>query len=162
MLNGQPCPLPDWPAEWSLLNSTVMMASGPAAFAPKHHWGMASLDWGVNVNTWIKDGAAHSTCEATSTASCLALKTAGKLTRCSIYHNMELALEWLESNRAVMDAQHIEQGYVKQGVVHRTGLHCRTLFLDLHLCHNHHHQLLLLLLPLLLLPSLLQFERNQE
>ena len=29
--------------------------------------------------------------------------------RCTIYHNMELALEWLESNRAVMDQVRLAQ-----------------------------------------------------
>lgn len=39
------------------------------------------------------------------------LKKAGKVRRCTIYHNMELALEWLESNRAVMDQSHVDLGW---------------------------------------------------
>jgi len=35
-------------------------------------------------------------------ANCRALKAAGLAHRCFIYHNMELGLEWLESQRAVM------------------------------------------------------------
>lgn len=44
-------------------------------------------------------------------ANCAALKKAGKVRRCTIYHNMQLALQWLESNRAVMDQAHIDAGW---------------------------------------------------
>jgi hypothetical protein len=39
------------------------------------------------------------------------LKQAGEIKRCGIYHNMQLALEWLESNRAVMDEAHVKEGW---------------------------------------------------
>ena len=44
----------------------------------------------------------NSTCEATSIRGCQLLKASGLVKRCFIYHNMELALQWLESQRAVM------------------------------------------------------------
>eukprot|EP01052_Picozoa_sp_SAG31_P037143 SAG31_NODE_4750_length_2980_cov_1.358209_1_plen_170_part_00 len=31
--------------------------------------------------------------------------------RCGIYHNMELSLQWLESQRAVMDGEHVAAGW---------------------------------------------------
>lgn len=33
------------------------------------------------------------------------------MTRCGIYHNLELSLQWLESQRAVMDAAHVDLGW---------------------------------------------------
>lgn len=45
----------------------------------------------------------HTTsCEAVSRENCRLLKAAGKASRCFSYRNFELALEWLESQRAVM------------------------------------------------------------
>ena len=41
-------------------------------------------------------------CEEVSTTGCRKLKAAGKASKCFIYHNMELALEWEESQRKVM------------------------------------------------------------
>lgn len=122
MLNGEPCPLPDWRADWSLRNSTAMMAhssiwTGPVR--PTHHWGLLSIDHGCNRggkpgptnHGWNRLGPEHATCEATSAANCLALKNAGLVTRCGIYHNLELSLQWLESQRAVMDEAHVAAGW---------------------------------------------------
>lgn len=72
------------------------------SFDPVNHWGYASLDWSVGRATWLNPDRNKSTCEATSTANCAELKASGKVVRCGIYHNVELALQWLESNRAVM------------------------------------------------------------
>jgi hypothetical protein len=121
-IDGLTCPVPatspasaplpgTWVIDYSLRNSTACMPeySGGAlnniSFipAPGHHWGLASLDWEVGRGTWLNPSDVNaSTCEATSIANCRALKASGALTRCSIYHNVELALQWLESNRAVM------------------------------------------------------------
>ena len=70
--------------------------------APGHHWGLVSLDWAVGKVAWLKPDRRLSTCEASSAANCAALKASGAVKRCSIYHNVELALEWIESARAVM------------------------------------------------------------
>ena len=122
MLNGEPCPMPSWAPDWSLRNSTAMMAhsniwTGPVQ--PVHHWGLLSIDWGCNRggdpgpanHGWNRLGPAHATCEATSAANCVALKEAGLVTRCGIYHNLELSLQWLESQRAVMDEAHVAAGW---------------------------------------------------
>ena len=70
--------------------------------APGHHWGMVSLDWQVGEATWLSPNRSASECEAVSAANCARLKAAGSVTRCGIYHNVELALQWIESSRAVM------------------------------------------------------------
>jgi hypothetical protein len=80
-------------------------------FAPKNHWGYASLDWSCGAKRWINKDPTKTTCEETSAANCQRLKQQGKVNRCGIYHNMELALEWLESNRAVMDQSHVQAGW---------------------------------------------------
>ena len=93
MLNGFPCPTPQWQPEWSLAASTYVFPSDkPAAsfppFAPVHKWGMVQLDWAVGGEVWLKPDRNQSTCEAQSIANCAALKANGTAQRCLIYHNM--------------------------------------------------------------------------
>jgi hypothetical protein len=80
-----------------------------------------TLDWQANRKFWLNDDPKKTTCEAANARNCAELKQAGKVKRCTIYHNMELALEWLESNRAVMDQVHVEAGWFlkyKNGTVY--------------------------------------------
>ena len=122
MLNNESCPIPrGWEADWSVLNSSAMMAAAESdgGFKPVHKWGYVTLDWQAGMLSWLQrppgstapTDPAKTTCEATSAANCAALKAAGAVKRCGIYHNMELALQWLESNRAVMDDAHIKAGW---------------------------------------------------
>ena len=99
-----PPPPPPWPAEWNLTRSTVVQPGTPSAdyFTPANAWGLVSIDWGVASAIWSKGGRSASTCEAVSVEGCRRLKAAGKASRCFIYHNFELALEWLESQHRVM------------------------------------------------------------
>ena len=80
-------------------------------FVPAHRWGLISLDNRVGIETWAADGPSHASLEATSAANCRLMKQRGLVARCSIYHNLELALEWLESERRVMDRAHVERGW---------------------------------------------------
>jgi len=82
----------------------VCQPGGPGWFSPSpsRPWGLVSLDWSVAQDSWLAANRSESTCEATSIEGCRALKANGTAVRCFIYHNMELALEWLESQRAVM------------------------------------------------------------
>ena len=69
---------------------------------PNHTWGLIAQDWSIARGTWFTGDPANSTCEAALTESCRRLKAAGRVTRCFIYHNSELALQWMESQRAIM------------------------------------------------------------
>ena len=114
MLNNESCPIPrDWEVDWSVINSTALMASRGSAeeFNPVHRWGYVTLDWQAGWKRWVKRDPRKATCEATSSDNCVRLKQAGKVKRCGIYHNMQLALEWLESERVVMDDAHVKQGW---------------------------------------------------
>ena len=112
MMNYFGCPLPvGWDVDWALFNSTIAMPEkggagvSDAGFepAPGHHWGAVSLDWQVGEGTWLNSSDyKSSTCEAVSAANCARLKASGAVKRCGIYHNVELALSWIESARAVM------------------------------------------------------------
>lgn len=106
-LNGNPCPTPTWPVEWNLTRSTICQPGGAAFsgyfYPPSYqHWGFVSLDWSVAVDLWLNEDRRNSTCEETLRQNCELLKSGGLVTRCFIYHNTELALEWIESQREVM------------------------------------------------------------
>jgi hypothetical protein len=101
-LNGVPCPPPTWSPTWNLTQSTIIQPSSNSFFLPNHTFGLISLDWTVARSIWFQGNTKNTTCEATSITGCKMLKDAGLTTRCFIYHNMELALEWLESQRLVM------------------------------------------------------------
>jgi len=104
--NGTTCPPPKWKPQWHLSLSTMCQPGGgddyfvPPANQP---WGLVSLDWSVNEKTWRHpEDMTKCTCEATSIENCRRIKAVSPGTRCFIYHNLELALEAMESQRAVM------------------------------------------------------------
>ena len=102
-LNGLSCPPPRWTPTWNLTQSTVIQPGHTVGyFMPEHTWGLVSLDWSVARGTWFTGNTSNTTCEAVLRENCRLLKAAGKATRCFGYHNTELALEWLESQRAIM------------------------------------------------------------
>ena len=102
-LNGLPCAPPLWAPVWNLTESTVIETGHTASyFMPAHAWGLISLDWSVARGTWFTGNASNSTCEATQRENCRLLKQAGRAVRCSVYKNSELALQWMESQRAIM------------------------------------------------------------
>ena len=51
---------------------------------------------------WRRDNQNKGTIEATLTENCRRIKAVSPHTRCFVYHNLELALQAFESNRAVM------------------------------------------------------------
>ena len=60
------------------------------------------LPGSVAKSIWGKNGLHNGTIEATSREGCRLIKAASPQTKCFIYHNMELALESMESQRTVM------------------------------------------------------------
>jgi hypothetical protein len=108
-VNKTACPAPRWPPQWNLTLSTcVQPGSGvsPGYFEPNasQPWGLVSLDWSTAGTIWQhgSNNRSVATIEATSTEGCHRIKLRSPHSRCFIYHNMELALEALESQRAVM------------------------------------------------------------
>ena len=102
--NHTPCPPPTWTPTWNLTMSTLCQPSSVGYFVmpAEKPWGLVSLDWSVARSIWQKNGNMNGTVEATSTEGCRQLKEVSPNTKCFIYHNMELALEALESQRKVM------------------------------------------------------------
>ena len=102
--NNTPCPPPTWVPQWNLSMSTICQPSSPGYFVVPQDkpYGLVSLDWSVARDIWNKNGVGNATIEATSVEGCRQIKAVSPNTKCFIYHNMELALQSLESQRAVM------------------------------------------------------------
>lgn len=103
--NGVGCAPPSWPVEWNLTMSTIGNPGGGSGYwlpPAGQVWGLLSLDWGTASSIWDVGGLMNATVEATLTTNCRMIKELSPGTRCFIYHNNELALEVLESQRKVM------------------------------------------------------------
>lgn len=102
-----PCPLPQWAPVWQLNRSTICQPGMTADYldpAAAARWGLVSLDWSIAYNVWHGDGQpANMTGAATLVEQCRRIKQVDSTTRCFVYRNTELALEWMEPHRAVMD-----------------------------------------------------------
>lgn len=105
--NSSPCPPPHgWAPEWSLTYSSTCEPSSSDMFLPPpdEPWGLVDLDWSVGSSIWDKNGPANGTIEATLVANCQQIKEAtGNKSRCAVYHNTELCLEAMESQRAILN-----------------------------------------------------------
>jgi hypothetical protein len=94
-------------ARHNLTLSTVIEPGGDLApgyfeLNASRPFGLVSLDWIVASRIWRRDNQNESTIEATLTENCRRIKAVSPHTRCFVYHNLELALQAFESNRAVM------------------------------------------------------------
>jgi hypothetical protein len=101
------CPLPTWNVTWDLAQSTaigLMNVSGFFDAADAARWGLVSFDWNNGRENWIKDTPLDT--EASMVTQCKMVKQHNPNTRCFVYRNTELALDWLSTQRAVMDKDH--------------------------------------------------------
>lgn len=103
-----PCPTPNWPPVWAINRSTMAQPGGndgdgwlDAAAAAR--FGLISLDWSVANGVWRGNGdVKNMTGAATLVEQCRRIKAVDPTTKCFVYRNTELALEWMEMHRAVM------------------------------------------------------------
>ena len=107
--NGSACAPAPWPPAWSLrASSTCYPDHETGYFVPPadQPWGLVPVSWTNAMDIWKRPNDFNSTCEAAMREGCRRIKAVNNATRCFRYNNMELALAFLESNRAVMDEAH--------------------------------------------------------
>ena len=105
--DNDPCPLPPWNATWDLARSTAIQPCNTSGFYDPEFaakWGLVSFDWSNAKDLWLAQ-TPH-TCEELLVEQCHKVKQINPETKCFVYRNTELALEWLSSQRAVMDELH--------------------------------------------------------
>ena len=108
--NGDPpCPLPQWAASWALNRSIVTQPGNVPGFlnaSAAARFGLVSLDWSVASAVWRPGGAAQACATTTGAATlveqCRQIKAVDATTRCFVYRNTILFLEWLEPQRSAM------------------------------------------------------------
>ena len=103
---NKPCPLPKWTATWDLARSTAIHPCNFSGFYdPKYaaKWGLVSFSWQNDEPGWTP-GAVD--CQERMVEQCRLVKKLNPQTKCFVYRNTELALEWLSTQKAVMDEQH--------------------------------------------------------
>jgi hypothetical protein len=104
--NGAPpCPLPVWEPTYQLNRSTIAQPGNTEGYlnaTEAGRWGLLSLDWSIANGIWNTGNRSNATGAATLVEQCRQIKAVNPLTKCFVYRNTELALEWLEPQRAVM------------------------------------------------------------
>ena len=104
-------PGPSWARTWQLNRSTICMLGNTAGYVNASvaaRWGLVAFDWTTANQIWSPPNvSANGTpCGAVLVEQCRRVKAVDPTTKCMVYRNAELALGWLEPQRAVMDAGH--------------------------------------------------------
>jgi len=103
-----PCPLPGpgWTTTWQLSKSTICQPGNTADFlnaTAAAKFGLVSLDWSIANKVWHPTGdCSNTTGASTLVEQCKQIKAVDPTTKCLVYRNTELALQWLEPQRAAM------------------------------------------------------------
>ena len=118
---GKPCPPPQWEPVWELNGSTTPWtpwgpesaeAGANGAFFPAKNasrWGWINFDWSDVSAVW-QDQHPHPN-EALLVKQCQMVVAEGTGTKCMVYRNTELALQWQETSRAAMTAENVKKGW---------------------------------------------------
>lgn len=116
---GRACPPPQWAPVWALNLSTVphtpwgddISLAKPGLYDPINasQWGMVNFDWADGASIW-QNVHPHND-EATLVEQCRRVKALGTGTKCFVYRNNELALQWQETSRAAMTQKNVDAGW---------------------------------------------------
>lgn len=102
-----PCPVPTWEPTWDLARSTAIQPCNASGWYDPEYaskWGLVSFDWSNAKADWL--AVTPHDCEERLVEQCKKIKSINPDVKCFVYRNTELALEWLSSQRAVMDESH--------------------------------------------------------
>ena len=73
-------------------------------------WGWLNFDWSDGSAMWQDKLPGHND-EAVMVEQCKRIKALGTGTRCFVYRNTELALQWEETSRAAMTQRNVDAGW---------------------------------------------------
>lgn len=130
-----PCPLPRWAPTWQLSMSTICQPGSTDGFLDATlaaKWGFISLDWSIASKIWNPDGTSASVDNATGASTlveqCRQIKAVNNRTKCGVYRNTILALEWLEPQRAVMHSSLFADMFLKYQPSNPKGVPAGTIY----------------------------------
>ena len=117
---GAACPTPTWEPAWALnLSTTPWTQWGPESAyaapglydaAKASRWGWLNFDWSDGSAVWQDKLPGHND-EAVMVEQCKRIKALGTGTRCFVYRNTELALQWEETSRAAMTQKNVDANW---------------------------------------------------
>ena len=117
---GAACPTPTWEPVWELnLSTTPWTPWGPESaesargfynLSVAGRWGWLNFDWSDGSNFW-QDALPQHDNEAVMVKQCSMIKELGTGTRCFVYRNTELALQWEETSRAAMTQANVDNNW---------------------------------------------------
>ena len=98
---GKPCPDPRWEPRWALNLST---ATSNIVGTPEEGsaWGLVTYPWNLNNSEWQNVHPHRG--EQVMARQCALVKAHGTGTRCMVYRQNELSLQWQETSRAAQTA----------------------------------------------------------
>jgi hypothetical protein len=112
--SAQACPPPQWEPAWALNLSTVTSSASNTSgfYDPRQasRWGVVTFDWADGAAIWQDQLPGHPG-EAVLTEQCTRVKAMGTGTRCMVYRQNELAVQWQESSRAAMTQANADAGW---------------------------------------------------
>ena len=109
--SGSPFPavLPLWEPSYAMNRSTLAMPSNSSGFFDPQlaaKFGLVSFDHGNNRAGWLPQMGSHSCATPSSeelmVEQCSKVKAINPLTKCFVYRNGQLALQWLSSEAGMM------------------------------------------------------------
>eukprot|EP00933_Yihiella_yeosuensis_P045401 TRINITY_DN40768_c0_g1_i1.p1 TRINITY_DN40768_c0_g1~~TRINITY_DN40768_c0_g1_i1.p1 ORF type:complete len:474 (+),score=55.25 TRINITY_DN40768_c0_g1_i1:85-1506(+) len=97
---GPPCPQPTWEPAWRLNQSTAIQSRANNVWydpVKASSWGLITFDWQNAADLW-QDVIPHD-CEERLEEQCRRIKALGTGTKCFVYRQMELSLQWMKTTR---------------------------------------------------------------
>jgi hypothetical protein len=108
------CPPPQWEPRWEMNLSTVTeSAANTSGFYDTEkasQWGVITMDWQDGAALW-QDALPGHTGEAVLVEQCRRIKARSTGTRCMVYRQNELAVQWQESSRSAMTQTHADKNW---------------------------------------------------
>eukprot|EP01047_Picozoa_sp_COSAG01_P079844 COSAG01_NODE_15300_length_1352_cov_11.038308_1_plen_390_part_10 len=109
------CPPPQWEPRWAMNLSTITESaaniSGFYDVEKASQWGVITIDWQDAAALWQDVLPAGHTGEEVLAEQCKRIKALGTGTRCMVYRQNELAVQWQESSRAAMTQVNADAGW---------------------------------------------------
>ena len=113
-VSARACPPPQWEPRWAMNLSTVTESaaniSGFYDAEKASQWGVITMDWQDGAALW-QDALPGHTGEEVLAEQCKRIKAHGTGTRCMVYRQNELAVQWQESSRAAMTQANVDAGW---------------------------------------------------
>jgi hypothetical protein len=95
------------------MSTVIQPCNFSGFFDGAEKWGLVSFDWNNARDLWMQHPLDETTCEELLVSQAMQVKSLNPNTKVFVYRNMELALEWLSSERAAMYNESMSDFFLK-------------------------------------------------